>query len=132
LSDYDCHRLPWGRQSAPLVNGARNLVARRKKYTSDSAQYCQFCNDEAAAGYWSAFKDRAGRTLNGARHDYQPTFPGNNIPQSQALLVGHRLHPEHHRAEPQPGQQVPRSTTAGGGACHGRTATTVVCQAPVT
>jgi hypothetical protein len=48
-----------------------------------SVEYCQFCNNEAAAGYWSAFKDGAGRTLNGARHDYKLTFPANNIPEAK-------------------------------------------------
>ena len=48
-----------------------------------SVEYCQFCNNRAAAGYWSAFKDKSGRWLNGARHDYKLTFPANQIPDAK-------------------------------------------------
>ena len=44
-------------------------------------EYIQFGNNEAAAGYWDAFVDGAGQTLNGAKHSYQLTFPAGDIPQ---------------------------------------------------
>ena len=50
---------------------------------ASTTEYCQYCNDEAAAGYYDAFVDGAGRTLNGARHSYTLTFPAADIPQAQ-------------------------------------------------
>ena len=46
-----------------------------------TTEYIQFGNNEAAAGYWDAFMDGAGQTLNGARHGYTLTFPAGEIPQ---------------------------------------------------
>ena len=46
-------------------------------------EYCEACNNEAAAGYWMAFADGAGQRLNGARHGYQLTFPAGEIPQAK-------------------------------------------------
>jgi hypothetical protein len=47
------------------------------------SEFCQLCNNIAAAGYWTAFTDGAGRTLNGARHTYTLTFPAGEIPQAK-------------------------------------------------
>ena len=47
------------------------------------SEFCQICNNITAAGYWTAFTDGAGRTLNGARHIYQLTFPAGEIPQAK-------------------------------------------------
>ncbi len=48
-----------------------------------TTEYIQYGNNEAAAGYWHAFVDGAGQTLNGARHGYQLTFPAGEIPQAK-------------------------------------------------
>jgi len=48
-----------------------------------ATEYLQFGNNEAAAGYWMAFKDGAGQTLNGALHSYTLTFPAGDIPQAK-------------------------------------------------
>ena len=45
------------------------------------SEFCQICNNITAAGYWTAFTNGAGRTLNGARHTYQLTFPAGQIPR---------------------------------------------------
>jgi hypothetical protein len=50
---------------------------------ASASEYCQLCNNVAAAAYWTAFKGGTGRTLNGARHSYQLTFPANNIPDAK-------------------------------------------------
>ena len=47
------------------------------------SEFCQICNNITAAGYWTAFTDGAGRTLNGALHTYQLTFPAGEIPQAK-------------------------------------------------
>ena len=47
------------------------------------SEFCQICNNITAAGYWTAFTDGAGRTLNGARHTYRLTFPAGQIPQAK-------------------------------------------------
>jgi hypothetical protein len=47
------------------------------------SEFCQICNNITAAGYWTAFTDGAGRTLNGARHTYTLTFPAGEIPQAK-------------------------------------------------
>jgi hypothetical protein len=47
------------------------------------SEFCQICNNISAAGYWTAFTDGAGRTLNGALHTYQLTFPAGEIPQAK-------------------------------------------------
>lgn len=47
------------------------------------AEYIQFGNNNAAAGYYDAFKDRTGQLLNGARHNYELTFPADNLPQAK-------------------------------------------------
>lgn len=47
------------------------------------SEFCQLCNNITAAGYWTAFTDGAGRTLNGARHTYRLTFPAGEIPQAK-------------------------------------------------
>ena len=62
-----------------------NIAAWGTDYLDRAAvvEYCQFCNNISAAGYWSAFKDGAGRKLNGARHDYKLTFPADNIPDAR-------------------------------------------------
>ena len=46
-------------------------------------EYCQGCNNAAAAGYWMAFKDGAGQRLNGARHNYTLTFTANQLPDAK-------------------------------------------------
>ncbi len=48
-----------------------------------TTEYIQYGNNKAAAGYWHAFRDGAGQTLNGARHSYQLTFPAADIPQAK-------------------------------------------------
>ena len=48
-----------------------------------TTEYIQLGNNEATAGYWDAFTDGAGRTLNGARHSYTLTFPAGEIPQAK-------------------------------------------------
>ena len=48
-----------------------------------TTEYIQLGNNEAAAGYWDAFTDGAGQTLNGARHSYTLTFPAADIPQAK-------------------------------------------------
>jgi hypothetical protein len=47
------------------------------------SEFCQICNNITAAGYWTAFTDGAGQTLNGARHVYRLTFPVGQIPQAK-------------------------------------------------
>jgi hypothetical protein len=47
------------------------------------AEYIQFGNNNAAAGYYDAFKDGTGQLLNGARHNYELTFPADNLPQAK-------------------------------------------------
>jgi hypothetical protein len=47
------------------------------------SEFCQLCNNIAAAGYWTAFTDGAGQTLNGALHTYTLTFPAGEIPQAK-------------------------------------------------
>jgi hypothetical protein len=47
------------------------------------SEFCQLCNNIDAAGYWTAFTDGAGRTLNGGLHSYKLTFPANNIPDAK-------------------------------------------------
>jgi hypothetical protein len=63
----------------------QNIAAWGTAYLDRAAttEYCQLCNNIAAAGYWQAFKDGAGQTLNGARHSYKLTFPANNIPDAK-------------------------------------------------
>ena len=48
-----------------------------------TSEYIQLGNNEAAAGYWDAFVDGAGQTLNGRLHGYQLTFPAGDIPQAK-------------------------------------------------
>jgi hypothetical protein len=48
-----------------------------------TTEYLQYGNNAAAAGYWAAFEDGAGRTLNGARHDYKLTFTKDQLPDAK-------------------------------------------------
>ena len=46
-------------------------------------EYIQYGNNNAAAGYWDAFKDRSGRPLNGALHSYKLTFTASELPDAK-------------------------------------------------
>ena len=46
-------------------------------------EYCQGCNNAAAAGYWMAFDDGNGRRLNGARHSYQLHLTADQLPDAK-------------------------------------------------
>jgi hypothetical protein len=46
-------------------------------------EYCQGCNNAAAAGYWMAFFDGRGQRLNGARHSYKLHFTADQLPDAQ-------------------------------------------------
>ena len=46
-------------------------------------EYIYGGNNNAAAGYWQAFKDGTGRPLNGALRGYTLTFPASNIPDAK-------------------------------------------------
>ncbi len=48
-----------------------------------TTEYVQYGNTEATAGYWDGFVDGTGKTLNGALHSYQLTFPAGEIPQAK-------------------------------------------------
>jgi hypothetical protein len=48
-----------------------------------TTEYLQDSNNAAAAGYWAAYTDRAGRELNGAKHDYKLTFTADQIPDAK-------------------------------------------------
>jgi hypothetical protein len=48
-----------------------------------TTEYLQYGNNAAAAGYWAAFTDGRGRTLNGARHDYKLTFTKDQLPDAK-------------------------------------------------
>jgi hypothetical protein len=62
-----------------------NIAAWGTAYLDRAAvtEYLQYSNNAAAAGYWAAFADGAGRQLNGARHDYKLTFAANQIPDAK-------------------------------------------------
>ena len=47
------------------------------------SEYIQLGNNNAAAGYYDAFTDGTGQALNGARHDYELTFPASNLPDAK-------------------------------------------------
>jgi hypothetical protein len=47
---------------------------------SSITEFCQFCNDISAAGYYHAFRDSAGRALKGDNHGYVLTFPAPTPP----------------------------------------------------
>lgn len=48
---------------------------------SSITEFCQFCNDINSAGYYHAFRDGAGRALNGNNpHGYVLTFPAPTPP----------------------------------------------------
>src|SRR5271165_2981378 len=63
----------------------KNIAAWGTAYLdrASTTEYCQGCNNEAAAGYWQAFVDGNGRQLNGALRGYTLTFPANNIPDAK-------------------------------------------------
>jgi len=46
-------------------------------------EYCQGCNNAAAAGYWMAFDDGNGRRLNGAQRSYKLHFTAAQLPDAQ-------------------------------------------------
>jgi hypothetical protein len=48
-----------------------------------TTEYLQYGNNAAAAGYWAAYADGAGQTLNGARHDYKLTFTKDQLPDAK-------------------------------------------------
>ena len=48
-----------------------------------TTEYLQFGNNISAANYWAAFVDKAGRQLNGARHDYTLTFTKDQLPDAR-------------------------------------------------
>ena len=47
------------------------------------SEYIQLGNNTAAAGYYDAFTDGTGQALNGARHNYELTFPASNLPDAK-------------------------------------------------
>ncbi len=62
-----------------------NFAAWGTDYLARAAgtEFIQLGNNFAAAGYWDAFTDGVGQTLNGARHSYTLTFPAGDIPQAK-------------------------------------------------
>ena len=67
----------WGHQDN-FAEWGTDYLAR-----ASGTEYLQFGNNNAAAGYWFAFKDGSGRRLNGALRSYKLTFPANNIPDAK-------------------------------------------------